>query len=72
MLNFRILLGVGCRSFAAVQKRIEDESVVHCDLESLGFSEMRVVRQASLVAAFPIRLLSSTSRDRLSVMVDPR
>jgi len=39
---------------------------------SLGLVHTRVVRCAKVVAAFPILLLISTSRERLSVMVEPR
>ena len=38
---------------------------------SLGFVHTLVVRRASVVAAFPILLSISVSRERLSVMVEP-
>jgi len=39
---------------------------------SLGLVHTRVVRCARVVAAFPILLSISKSRERLSVMVEPR
>lgn len=39
---------------------------------SLGLVHTRVVRRARVVAALPILLSISTSRERLSVMVEPR
>ena len=38
---------------------------------SLGLVHTRVVRRAWVVAAFPILLSMSASRERLSVMVEP-
>ena len=39
---------------------------------SLGLVHTREVRRASVVAAFPILLSISVSKERLSVMVEPR
>ena len=39
---------------------------------NLGLIHTRVVRRARVVAAFPIPLSSSASRERLSVIVEPR
>ena len=39
---------------------------------SMGLDHTRVVRRASVLAAFPILLSSSTSKERLSLTVEPR
>ena len=40
--------------------------------DSLGLVQTRAVRRARVVAAFPIILSNSASKERLSVMVEPR
>ena len=68
-------MGIHGPCLTAIEQGAEDAGIVHSHLHlhsQLGFVHTLDVRQASVVAAFPILLLISGSRERLSVMVDPR
>ena len=57
-----------------IQLCADDTGVVDCHLcftVSMRFIHTRIVRRARIVAAFPILLSISVSKERLSVMVEP-
>ena len=69
------LPGISGPRLAAVQQCADNTGVLHSHLgrdRHLGFVYTLVVRRARVVAAFPIHFSISLSRERLSVMVDPR
>ena len=77
-VQFALLFGVRCPRFAAVEESADYVGVVHCPLGwgcqlwILPDAVRRVVRRPRVVAVLPMCLLISASRDRLSLMVDPR
>ena len=74
-VHLLLLLGIGCPDFTSVQDGDDYVCVIQRRLGwrvSLGFSQTREVSRPRVVAAFRIELLISTSKDRLSLMVEPR
>ena len=74
-LNVFFLSAVQSPGLASVQQGAENAGPVdgHLGLDvSLLFSQALFVSLANVVAARPIRLLISASKDRLSVTVEPR
>ena len=69
-----LLSGICGPCLATVQQCADDTDIVHyhLGLHCLGLVHTCEVRPASVVAAFPILLSISVSKERLLVMVEPR
>ena len=70
-----LLSGICSPRLAAKQQCADNTGIVDCHLclhGQFGLVHTRAVRRARVEAAFPILLLISASKERLSVMVEPR
>ena len=75
-----LLSGICGPCLAIVHQCADDTGIVHCYLGllcqfgvgRLGSVHTREFRRASVVAAFPILLSISVSKERLSVVVEPK
>ena len=70
-----LLPGICSPCLAAIQQRAGNTGIADrhlCLHRELGACHTRAVRRARVEAAFPILLSISASKERLSVMVEPR